>query len=308
MTQNAVNLDTAPFGIPVANATGNALTSTTLTNGQVLIGATGSAPVAATLTAGSNVTIVNGPGSVTINATGGTGFDAINIENITSSGTYTPPANLAFIVLEAIGGGGAGGGAPVTNSDRKGVGGGGGAGAYGRVVLTAAQVGASATVTIGAGAVGTGATGTSGGTTSFVCTAGTFDCSGGAGGQANRGPTTQPVVGANAGAGGDTFAGAWDVQADGNAGGIGTTQLLTSPDRLQSMTGFGGGSYLGGSVRSQPYYGAFSGLQGSAGLPAVVPGSGGGGAYRATTTGAVGNSIGGNGAGGIIIITEYLLP
>jgi hypothetical protein len=124
MLQNSINLESAPHGVPVTNAAGTALQAQTLDNGEIIIGSTGGMPMAASIQAGSNVTIVQGPNSITINASGGTGpgFDAIDIKTITTSGTYTPPANLAFIVLEAVGGGGAGGGASVGGTNRHSIG------------------------------------------------------------------------------------------------------------------------------------------------------------------------------------------
>jgi hypothetical protein len=308
MPRNVINLETAPHGVPVTDAAGTALITRTLDNGELLIGATGGAPLAATLTAGSNVTIVNGPGSVTINATGGTGpgFDAINIESITTSGTYTPPANLAFIVLEAIGGGGAGGGAAIDSTHRHSVGGGGGSGTYARVELSAAQVGASATVTIGAGGVGGTGTGGTGGTTSFVCTAGTFSCAG-ANGAARVQGASGATIGVNGSGSTNIFVGPWELEAK-SAGGGAAFSYKPGGGSIQAQTGMGAGSYLGGGGTYAVFYQTFSGVLTHAGEAGLTPGSGGSGAFKASTTTVTQTANGGNGAAGIVIITEYLLP
>lgn len=307
MIQNSINLESAPHGVPVTNAAGTALQAQTLDNGEIIIGSTGGMPMAASIQAGSNVTIVQGPNSITINASGGTGpgFDAIDIKTINTSGTYTPPANLAFIVLEAVGGGGAGGGASVGGSNRHSIGAGGGAGTYARVELSAAQVGASATVTIGAGGTGGTGTGGTGGTTSFVCTAGTYSCGGGNGGNTVAGAVST-VIGAAGGASSNTFAGAWALQADGGGGGACFSAKPTSA--LQAQTGYGAGSYYGGGGTYKVAYQSFTGSLSGAGEAGITIGSGGSGAFKANTTGASQTQNGGNGAPGAIIITEYLLP
>lgn len=176
MPQNAANLETAPFGVPVANASGSALTSVTLNDGQVLIGSTGNAPVAATLTAGSNVTITNGPGSIEIAAAaGGTGdvvWTEIKTVVFTSSGTYNPPAGLQFIMIEAVG---ASGRVPaIAGSSAIELRAGGAGGGYCRAIRSAAQIGASAAVTIGAPA-----SSQTGGNTTFVDSTGTLNATGG---------------------------------------------------------------------------------------------------------------------------------
>jgi len=310
MPQNVINLETGPHGIPVTNVTGSALSTAILDDGQVIIGSTDGTLAPATLTAGSNVTIVNGPGTVTISATGGTGpgFDAINIESFTSSGTYTAPANLAFIVLEAVGGGGQGGGALTSTFlfNTHGVGGGGASGGYARVELSAAQVGASATVTIGAGGTGGTGTGGAGGDTSFVCTAGTFSCPGGLGG-ATAAEIKERPTGAGGGSPQTSFAGSWDETAVGCPGSVGfswNANLVNRP--AQACTGAGGESYFGGGGTYDVIWERSFGNITRTGHAGPTVGSGGSGAF----VGSDGDisALGGNGAPGIVIITEYLLP
>ena len=90
---------------------------------------------------------------------------SVVIQRIFSSGTYTPTANMVTTFAQVGGGGGGGGGG---GSGGSGAGGsGGGAGESFEGFLTAAQIGASQTVTLGAAGTGgaTTANGVNGGTT-----------------------------------------------------------------------------------------------------------------------------------------------
>lgn len=73
MTQNLINASLLPFGVPVYDPAGNALTAVTPSDGELLIGAAANPLVAALLTAGANVTLTPGSGSLTISASGGSG-------------------------------------------------------------------------------------------------------------------------------------------------------------------------------------------------------------------------------------------
>ncbi len=206
MPQNAANLETAPFGIPVANATGDALTSITLTDGQVIIGDTGGQPVAATLTAGANITLTPGPGSIEVAAAGGGGGDvawiSVNTVTFTSSDTYIPPAGLIFALITASAGG-SGGQAASTNSIPIVLRGAGDAGGVGQTIRTAAQIGASAAVTIGAGSV-TG----NGGMTSWIDDLGTLSLVGGTNASGPLDPSRSSAT-LSGGAGANSPVGTW---------------------------------------------------------------------------------------------------
>ena len=93
----------------------------------------------------------------------------ISIQTITSSGTYTPTAGMIYCIIEVVGGGGGGGGCGNAASSQVSGGSGGGGGGYAKGSFSAATIGVSQSVTIGAagvaGAVGAGAGG-NGGTTS----------------------------------------------------------------------------------------------------------------------------------------------
>jgi len=235
----------------------------------------------------TGITSVTFPTSGTLATTANT-LGGVAIQKFTATGTYTPNAKMVYCIIECIGGGGAGGGA-TSGAGNSGAAAGGGAGSYSRLLATAATIGASKAVTIGAG--GTAGTagnnpGNAGGDTSV----GTL-CIGkggsGGGGAAAAG-------GGIAGAGG--VAGTGDFTSVGATGfpGIGTT-LLT----VFALSGSGAsGAYGGGG----PGVAAAAGTTGAAGS---LYGAGGGGSI---SWNAGGNTQGGPGAAGIVVITEYLTP
>lgn len=100
----------------------------------------------------------------------------------TSSGTYAPSAGMIACIIECIGGGGGGGGAASVSGFSQG-GAGGGAGSKSIKYATAANIGASQTVTIGAAGSG-GAAGNNGGGAGGDTSVGTLCVGkGGSGGQ-----------------------------------------------------------------------------------------------------------------------------
>jgi hypothetical protein len=93
----------------------------------------------------------------------------VKVQVFTTTGTYMPSAGMVNCIIECCGGGGGGGGAVAsTTGNNAGTGGGGGAGSNSRKLATAAQIGASKAVTIGAagtaGAAGNNAGGAGGDT------------------------------------------------------------------------------------------------------------------------------------------------
>lgn len=210
------------------------------------------------------------------------------IQVFNSSGTYTPHANMIYAIMEAVGSGGAGGG---VDGDTGGVftGGGGGAGSYARKVVSAATVGASQTVTIGA--AGAGVSGGTGGNGGDVSVGSLLTAKGGSGG-------TGTVAGVGYGAGGlGGVAGTGDVTTTGEPG-EGSINNVGSLNAIFCAPN-GGSSIFGGGGR-----GALVNTSGGAlaGTNATSYGSGGSGASAYNTTDA---AAGGNGSAGIVIITEF---
>lgn len=194
---------------------------------------------------------------------------------ITSSGTYTPDAEVKAIWVEVLGAGAGGGGE--NSNDR--VASGGGSGAYAAKFIIDPN---TETVTIGAagaGGVSAGGMGQDGGNSSF-----------GSG------------VVAEGGKGGGS------ASANGTLGGAGG--IATGGD----INIVGGQGHSGGPVQFSPFSGAGAdapkgfgqgapaGLRGSGGLSSIGYGSGGGGGHRSTTT----SREGGAGTDGLVVIWEFI--
>lgn len=202
-----------------------------------------------------------------------------------ASNTYTPHADMVTCLIEVVGGGGGGGG--VAGNGQSVAAGAGGAGGYSSKICTAADIGASKTVTIGAagaaGASGNNAGGAGGDTSVGVLCVGKGGSGGGGG--ANVQPGTP-------GAGG--VAGTGDVAATGQPGGPGMYAVATSV----ITTSFSGGSspFGGGAPATIPLSSTL------AGNAATGYGAGGGGA---ASHNVASNAAGGAGTAGFVVITEY---
>jgi len=199
---------------------------------------------------------------------------ALAIRVFTASGTYTPTTGMVTCIIECVGGGGGGG--PITGaSNMSNGGGGGGGGGYSRKLATAAQIGASQTVTIGAG----GGSGANGGNTSVgsLCLA--------------NGGLGAPGMGGNYG--GSVTGAIGDLRASGGCG-VSWAQYVQGGVIYNSISGCGGSSFFGGGGP-----GAGGTSNGNAGQ--LYGGGGGGGcAFNSATT-----QTGGAGAAGVAVITEY---
>lgn len=209
---------------------------------------------------------------------GATAIVSVKTQQFSASGTYTPSAGMVYCVVELVGGGGGGGG--VTNGGNY-IGGGGGAGGYSRETLTAATIGASQTVTIGAaGTAGntSGSDGGAGGTTSLGAL---LQATGGAGGIGGAAAQSQSGGAGGAGSGGD-------MNSNGQGGGAGSYSATSNVGH----SGAGGSSLLGG------------GGQGQKGNVTGVDGQNGGGGSGGTSNGVT-NRAGGAGGAGYMIIREY---
>jgi len=211
-------------------------------------------------------------------------------QTFTSSGSFTAPAGVTSVQVQAWGGGGKGGS---RTSGNNGFGGGGG-GAYAKKAIVLVTPGVANTVVVGTGAT----TNTAPGQDSYFINTLTVLAKGGA---------TVPVNNSTGGAGGaglptsigdigSVFAGgngANGVLASAYGGGggssAGTASAGTSATNSTGATAPSGGGN-GGNGRT--------GTTGD-GIAATTVGGGGGGSYR--NGGA--NTFGGNGANGQVIIT-----
>jgi hypothetical protein len=211
---------------------------------------------------------------------------AMTRQIFTASGTYTRPAGLVRAIVTCVGGGG-GGGYARTSAGNSAAGAGGGAGGCSVSLLSAATIGASQTVTIGAGGaggIGSGPTSPVAGTdTSFGSLV--IAKGGGAGGLA---AATASSGAADGGAGGLASAGTGDVRSNGCPGNH--CAVITGSASV-AFPGNGGASLYGG---------AGQGISDGTGTAGTLGGGGGG---VSATNGAIRN--GGAGGSGIVIVDEY---
>lgn len=207
------------------------------------------------------------------------------VRRFTTSGTYVPTPGMTFAIVEAVGAGAAGGGSANPAPSLVSVGASGTAGTWGTAQFTAAQIGASQPVTIGAAGQGAAnAAGTNGGATSLGTI---FVCPGGVGGGMLNGQTP-PVANGN-GAISGSATGANIASKSGTAPGpsIGLTSA-------QGIGASGGDSPFGA--------GGLSISANAVGNNANGNGAGGGGICILGGGGAV---RGGHGSAGLLIIMEY---
>jgi hypothetical protein len=207
----------------------------------------------------------------------------------TTSGTYTPGAGMAFVLVRLIGGGGGGGGAAASPSGVS-SGGGGDAGGYAEAILTAAQVGASQTVTIGAGGTG-GVTGNNqggtGGTTSLGTLVRATGGTGGTGAAANQTGQTGGTPGSgNIG----------DIQLIGSAGSAGMACGITS---VRGPSGTGGAAALLSGTTPGVVSGAAAATNGNGASSFGAGGAGG------QVNGSASTAAGGVGGQGYLTIIEF---
>jgi hypothetical protein len=213
------------------------------------------------------------------------GLKAIQV--FTASGTYTPRAGLTQALVISTGGGGGGGGA---DSDGSSTGGapGGSAGATCIELLNAVAVGASQTITIGAGGTAGANTGTAGGNGGDTTFGGYHTAGGGLGGTgSNPGGATESLPGV---AGGTATGGLINIPGGPSGASLGTTV---------ARGGDGGDSFWGGGAKAGIDLSASGAV---AGNTATVYGAGASGGANVNTAAGV---AGGVGAPGICVVLEF---
>jgi hypothetical protein len=204
----------------------------------------------------------------------------LNIQVLTASGTYVPTPGMNNARVRGGGGSGGSGGAAATSSTQTAAGGGTAAGSYFDAWLSAATIGASQSVTIGAaGAAGAaGGVGGAGGSTSF----GALLAAGGSPG----GPAGTAVLTTASG-----------LNSAGQPGAIASGGNILNATGSPATPGIMSGGTIAGTGGSSPF---------GAGGPVSSPGTG----YSAGSGGSVNGissaaKVGVVGVQGVIIVEEY---
>ena len=232
---------------------------------------------------------------------------ALDVQEFSSSGTWTKPLLGSVAIIEIIGAGGSGG-ASKNAADTAAAGGSGGA--YRQFIVPLTALSATETATIGAGGAavailtaGNSTAGNSGGVSWFKSTL--FQANGGNGGSATDGAGSVTVANSTGGA-----IAALLISEAGAAGGGATSSVLSAADGVNSIySGAGGGGSAsnagvgntegtgGTSALTGSIGGAGASTQGTGGATGVAgqKGAGGGGATVSNVTGTATSGAGGPG-------------
>ncbi|HFK4861201.1 TPA: hypothetical protein ACJFRV_000526 [Escherichia coli] len=214
----------------------------------------------------------------------------LNVQKFSSSQTYTKTPGAKFGIVEAVGGGGAGGSPAQNASGYTSGGGGGNSGCYVRFLVDLSSVD-SVSCIIGAGGTPVAQQGGGiGGDTAFGSYATAL---GGNGGLLLASATSPNIIYGMSPLRGKFGSISNAVLLDYNYGGLGGDAVIMSP---WARAGFGGASKLGGQT--------FGPGIDTPGINATTYGGGGSGAVATSATKGT-NLLGGNGAGGVIIVWEY---
>lgn len=233
---------------------------------------------------------VDGNGFVALTGAGSGGFTVVKLQVFSGSGTYTPTANMKYCHVEMVGGGGGGAGFSNLSSNFQ-CQSGGGAGEYALGVFSAATIGVSKAVTIGAGGTGGPATINSTGATGGTTSLGVLMTAFGGVGASVIGVSGQ----SNGGAGGTGGSGA-TLAYPGQSGG-------SASYAASGTSGFGAsGRFSGGALG----FNETNLLTSQNGSNATGFGGGGGGGACFPSGGPPTTATGGNGSGGLVLITEYI--
>lgn len=255
----------------------------TTTTSQQILYSTAANTIGELTTGNSKVTATNSSGTLAMRD-----YKVVT-QVFTSSGTYTPTTGMLYCVVECVGGGAGGGGAATTGTTTVSAGSGGGAGGYARKTVSAATIGASQSVTVGAKGTG-GAAGNNNGTDGTASSLGAIvSASGGIKGIGSAAGSAAATLGGLGGAGSSG-----DFNTNGQPGGCGTG-CANAGGGSCTIGGFGGSSYFcGGGIGSS---------NGAGNAATSYGGGGGGGSCYVSTT----QVAGADGFAGIVIVTEYVI-
>lgn len=237
-------------------------------------------------------------------------FQASPLPNIIShlssgSFTYTPSANISYVIIEIWGAGGASAGCPSCGSSQRSAGGAGGGGGYIKALIPASVLTglSNIPIVVGAGGVGVSAGNGGNGGASYIAINGyAINGNGGNGGIMMLASSTSNVTTTVAGGTtGNVVGGTTTLdRCTGGEGGGGA--LIYTADSTQERVLISGGSGGSGShVGNPPAYGQGAPLE-VVGLAGTAAGVGG----RAPQNGGSDPArIGANGADGAVIIYEF---
>lgn len=213
---------------------------------------------------------------------------SFKVTTFTSSDTFTTDAKCMFALVRGCAGGGGGGGAESTGAADPVAGGGGGGGGAVEEWFTAAQLGATVSVTIGGagsagGGSGSGGNGGNGGDTTFGAL---FTAAGGLGGTG---------TGADATAQGPRA---------GGRGGSGSNGTFFTPGTHGEMSYINSDGFaVGGKGGNSKFgLGGLGGVQDADGSAGTGNGAGGGGGAEDDA----GGHAGGAGTAGFVVVVEFL--
>lgn len=223
----------------------------------------------------------------------------VNVQVFTSDGTYTPTTGMAYCIAISTGGGGGSGGADCNSGTSRAAGGaGGGAGATCIELFTAAQIGASQTVTVGVGGTAGSSAGGNGGNGEDTTFGALHTAGGGTGGEGEAADGTYEV--AVAGLGGTATGGLVNIPGGDGEDGFGfAISTLTHAE-----AGAGGASFWGGSGRKQVI--GVAATTGAGNRPGIAGAAYGSGASGAAVVNNTTGSVGAAGKDGVCVVIEFI--
>jgi len=230
-------------------------------------------------------------------------LDNVAIQVFTASGTYTPAAGMKKCLVIITGGGGGSGSADTDGSDSTvALSGAGAGGATCIKLFTAAEIGASKAVTIGAGgnAGANGGDGTSGGTSTFGSGPALLTATGGTYGLGSGANVTAQIAQSSGSFGGSATGGDINLPGGNSRAGF----AVASASAIFGCSGDGGGSFWGqggpGRYKAQSSLSADNSQSGSSG---TTYGCGAAGAINITTATATAGTAGN---AGICVVLEFI--